>query len=100
MALLRLPGILPERRQFLIVPLMAPIFLGVHSAGAFFAYLTVGTTTNSTATFVGTLATDLLCCLFFFLYSQVVCTTASVAVVSDRRSVEHNETALGMVGVE
>ncbi|HMC80427.1 MAG TPA: hypothetical protein VKO35_07735, partial [Acidimicrobiia bacterium] len=63
--------------QFLIVPLMPPIFLGVHTAGSFFAYLTVGTTTNSTATFFGTLATDLLCCVFFWLYSQVVCTPAA-----------------------
>ena len=86
--------VLPERRQFLIVPLMPPIFLGVHSAGALFAYLTVGTTTNSTATFFGTLATDLLCCLFFWLYSQVVCAPASVAAVNDRRSVEHHEVAL------
>jgi hypothetical protein len=73
--------VLPERRHFLIVPLMPPIFLGVHSAGAFFAYLTVGTTTNSTATFFGTLATDLMCCLFFWLYSQIVCAPASVAAV-------------------
>ena len=69
--------LLPERRQFLIVPLMPPIFLGVHTAGSFFAYLTVGTTTNSTATFFGTLATDLLCCGFFWLYSLVVCTPMS-----------------------
>ena len=62
----------PERRQFLIVPLMPPIFLGVHTAGAFFAYLTVGTSTNSTATFFGTLATDGLCCVFLWLWSQVV----------------------------
>jgi hypothetical protein len=74
--------VLPERREFLIVPLMPPIFLGVHSAGAFFAYLTVGTTTNSTATFIGTLATDLVCCAFFWIYSQVVCTETTATAGS------------------
>ncbi len=68
--------IVPERRQFLIIPLMPPIFLGVHSAGSFFAFLTVGSTTNSTVTFFGTLATDLVCCALFWIYSQVVCTDA------------------------
>ena len=98
--------LLPERRQFLIVPLMPVIFLGVHTAGAFFAYLTVGTTTNSTATFFGTLGTDLLCCTLFWLYSQVVALApagapaGSVAGDGPRRGVEHHETALGMVGVE
>jgi hypothetical protein len=71
--------LLPERRQFLIVPLMPVLFLGVHTAGAFFAYLTVGTTTNSTATFFGTLATDLLCCSLFWLYSQVVAVPATAS---------------------
>ena len=71
--------ILPERRQFLIVPLMPPIFLGVHTAGAMFAYLTVGTTTNSTATFLGTLGTDVLCGVLLWLYAQVVCTATSPA---------------------
>jgi hypothetical protein len=78
--------LLPERRWFLIVPLMPPIFLGVHSAGAFFAYLTVGTTTNSTATFFGTLATDLLCCLLFWVYAQVVCAPSTGLVRQGRGS--------------
>ncbi len=92
--------LLPARRQFLIVPLMPPLYLGLHTAGSFFAYLTVGTTTNSTVTFFGTLATDLLCCLLFWLYSLVVCTPTSVQVVGDGRGVEHHDAALGMVGVE
>ncbi|HKN89797.1 MAG TPA: hypothetical protein VJ622_05915 [Acidimicrobiia bacterium] len=94
--------ILPRRSQFLIVPLMPPIFLGVHTAGSFFAYLTVGTTTNSTATFLGTLATDGLCCVFFWLYSLVVCgrPAPSEVAVDAGRGVEHHEAALGMVGVE
>jgi hypothetical protein len=74
--------VLPERRQFLLVPLMPPIFLGVHTAGSFFAYLTVGTTTDSTATFLGTLTTDALCCVFFWLYSLVVCPPAAPEAVA------------------
>ena len=98
--------LLPERRQFLIVPLMPPIFLGVHTAGSFFAYLTVGTTTNSTATFFGTLATDGLCCVFLWLWAQVVCTPAGAPASAvgagrrGRRNVEDHEAALGMVGIE
>ncbi|HVW34534.1 MAG TPA: hypothetical protein VHL53_18520, partial [Acidimicrobiia bacterium] len=73
---------LPERRRFLIVALMPPIFLGVHTAGAMFAYLTVGTTTNSTATFFGTLGTDVLCGVLLWLYAQVVCTPVSTTAAA------------------
>jgi len=96
-ALSLLLKLLPERRHFLIVPLMPPIFLGIHTAGAMFAYLTVGSTTNSTATFFGTLATDLLCCLFFWLYSQVVCVPGETPAASVVRGYEPE---LGLVGAE
>ena len=50
----------------------------------------------------GTLATDGLCCVFFWLYSLVVCgrPAPSEVAVDAGRGVEHHEAALGMVGVE
>ena len=72
--------VLPRNRQFLIIPLMPPIFVGTHTAGAFFGYLTVGTTNNTTTTTLGTLATCVLCVVLVRLYSAAVCRPAGAPV--------------------
>jgi hypothetical protein len=74
--------VLPRNRQFAIIPLMPPLYVGTHTAGAFFGYLTVGTTTNATTTTLGTLATCLLCVVFVRLYSAVVCRPADAPVTT------------------
>jgi hypothetical protein len=73
--------VLPRNRQFVVIALMPAIFLGTHTAGAIFGYLTVGTTNNSTTTTLGTLATCLLCVCLVRLYSAVVCRPAGAPVV-------------------
>jgi hypothetical protein len=74
--------VLPRNRQFLVIPLMPALFLGTHTGGAIFGYLTVGTTDNTTTTTLGTLATCLLCVGLVRLYSLVVCRPAEAPITA------------------
>ena len=65
--------VIPRDRLVVLVPLMPALFLGVHTAGSTFGYLGLNSTTSKTAAYAGTVATCLLCSVFFWLYSKVVC---------------------------
>jgi hypothetical protein len=68
--------VVPANRQFMLVPLMPVLFVGVHTAGSIFGYLGINSTASETAAYVGTIATCGLCSVFFWLYSKVVCVPA------------------------
>lgn len=65
--------VIPAARQFLIVPLMPALFLGVHTAGSTFGYLGLNSATSKTAAYLGTIATCALCTVLFWVYAKVVC---------------------------
>jgi hypothetical protein len=67
--------VLPRSRRVLLVVIMPPVVLGVHTLGSVFAYLTIGSTAATSPTFgtyAGTLGTIAFCILMLWVYWQAV----------------------------
>jgi hypothetical protein len=75
-ALFFLQRVLPGRALALLVPLMPVVFVAIHTAGAIPGYLAINSASSETAAYLGTLAACVLCSVWFWLYSKVVCVDA------------------------
>jgi hypothetical protein len=73
--------VIPANRQFLLVPLMPALFLGVHTVGSTWGYLGINSATSQTAAYLGTIGACATCTALFWLYSKVVCREEAPAPV-------------------
>lgn len=61
--------VLPQNRQFLIIPVMPAVVLGTHTAGLMAGLSAVSSTSNSTMTTAGTLVALAFTVLMCWIYS-------------------------------
>ncbi|WAJ43406.1 hypothetical protein OK015_19615 [Mycobacterium sp. Aquia_216] len=67
--------VLPRNRRFLLIVIMPPVVLAVHTLGSVFAYLAIGSTAARSPTFAtygGTLATMAFCTMMLWVYWQAI----------------------------
>jgi hypothetical protein len=65
--------VLPANRRWLLIVLMPAVVVAVHTGGSMPGYLTVGSTSNATITWLGTLGAMALTTLLCWIYSLWVC---------------------------